>query len=128
MGLHSGVPATGDGSRGWSSREGGEAQDRRGNGEERHTVPVCALGWRERWGMSGDTSSAMVAMAAAWAGDGAGVEEGRRGAMEDVGDGEVALALTVGRRGRQRRGLAGLPELGGTTACSGQRAEEASES
>jgi hypothetical protein len=46
------------------------------------------------------------------------VEEGRRGAVEDVGDGEAALALAVGMRGRQRRVLAGLPELGGTASCS----------
>jgi hypothetical protein len=70
MELHSGVPATDDGSRGWSSREGGEAQDRRGNGEEGRTVPVHALGQRERRGMSSGASSAMVAMAAAWARDG----------------------------------------------------------
>jgi hypothetical protein len=55
------------------------------------------------------------------------VEEGQRGAVEDVGDSEAALALMVGRRGRQRCGLAGLLELGGTAACSGQRAEEARE-
>jgi hypothetical protein len=70
MGLHSGVPATGDGSRGWSSREGREAQDRRGNEEEGHTVPMRALGRWDRRGMSGGVSSAMVAMAVAWAGDG----------------------------------------------------------
>jgi hypothetical protein len=56
MGLHSGVPATNDGSRGWSSREDREAQDRRGNGEEGRTVPVRALGRRERRGMSSGAS------------------------------------------------------------------------
>jgi hypothetical protein len=40
--------ATGDGSRGCSSRVGGEAQDQRGNREEGHVVPVRVLGWRER--------------------------------------------------------------------------------
>jgi hypothetical protein len=70
MGLHSGVPATDNGSRGWSSREGGEAKDWRGNGEEGHTVSAHALGRQERRGMSGGASSAMVAVAAVWAGDG----------------------------------------------------------
>jgi hypothetical protein len=62
--------AAGDGSRGCSSRVGGEAQDQKGNGEEGHAVPVRALGWRERRGMSSGMSSAMATVAAVWAGDG----------------------------------------------------------